>query len=77
MSGWDWTEFQNKTFDNPPRPLLLKTLELFGGFTGFAVDLGCGGGTDTVHLVNSGWKALAVDSTPDGFENIRIKLSGE
>lgn len=59
----------------PPRSLLLKTLELFDGFTGFAVELGCGGGVDTIKLIDSGWKVYAVDATPYGYENIKTNIS--
>ena len=75
MSEWDWTESQKKMIAIEPRPLLLKTLELFNGFKGFAVELGCGGGVDTLKLVNSGWKVYAVDSTTVGFDNIKSKIS--
>jgi len=54
--------------------MLKKTLELFDGFTGYAVELGCGSGTDTIKLVESGWIVYAVDTTPDGFANILSKL---
>ena len=74
MSDWDWSEFQNKMTAIPPRPILLKVLDLFDGFKGYAVELGCGSGVDTIHLINSGWKVYAVDGTTNGFENIRAKI---
>jgi len=54
--------------------MLKKALGLFDGFSGYAVELGCGSGIDTIKLVQSGWKVYAVDSTNDGFDNIRAKL---
>ena len=74
MSDWNWSEFQKKMTTIPPRPILLKALELFNGFKGYAVELGCGSGVDTIHLINSGWKVYTVDGTIDGFEHIRAIL---
>ena len=77
MSNWDWFEFQRKMTAIPPRPILLKVLELFNGFKGYAVDLGCGSGVDTIHLINSGWKVHTVDGTAAGFENIRSAIPAD
>jgi len=77
MSDWNWTRFQRETAAMPPRPLLLNTLKLFDGFTGYAVELGCGSGVDTVHLLNSGWDIYTVDGNADGFENVKAAVSDE
>ena len=75
MILWDWSEFQKKMTTMPPRPILLKVLELFDGFQGYAVELGCGSGVDTVHLINSGWKVCTIDATTDGFEHIKAAIN--
>ena len=70
----NWPEFIRRTLDMQPRWMLKKALELFGGFSGYAVELGCGSGIDTIKLVESGWNVFAVDSIADGFINILSKL---
>ena len=75
MSEWDWSGFQKNMTSMPPRPVLSKVLELFEGFKGYAVELGCGSGVDTIHLVNAGWKVYAVDGTGDGFKFIQSSVS--
>jgi len=73
----DWPEFIRRTLNIPPRRMVVKALDYFGDFTGFAVELGCGSGIDTIKLVECGWKVYAVDSLSDGFENIMAKLPGD
>lgn len=70
----DWPEFIRLTMDEKPRRMAVKALQYFGDFTGYAVELGCGSGVDAISLAERGWKVYAVDSTSDGFDNIRKKL---
>ncbi|MCL2063947.1 MAG: class I SAM-dependent methyltransferase [Candidatus Cloacimonetes bacterium] len=67
-------EFQKLTQNKQPNPLLLKALALFGDFNGFAVELGCGSGIDTILLANNDWKVLSIDSNSEGFNNIEKKV---
>ncbi len=64
--------------DTPPRPLLLKAIGSFeqeGAPTGnLAVDLGCGQGRDTVELLRSGWRVLAIDSEPEAIDRLLAQL---
>ncbi|MCL2187870.1 MAG: class I SAM-dependent methyltransferase [Defluviitaleaceae bacterium] len=72
-----WADYQKQTQNIPPHPLLIKALALFNGFTGYAIDLGCGGGVDTIKLIESGWRVCALDGTPDNFEDIQAKIPKE
>lgn len=56
-----WTEYYRKTEGRPPRPTLLFALDRFAS-PGFAVDLGCGEGRDTIELLRRGWSVLAIDA---------------
>jgi tellurite methyltransferase len=58
-----WSDFARVTKDNPPWPLLEKAVSLLGR-TGYALDLGSGGGRDTRYLLASGWHVTAVDREP-------------
>ena len=75
MSDMDWFNYQKEMTTRKPRPLLLKVLEFYNGFAGYAVELGCGGGVDTIELLNAGWKVYAVDNTAYGFEYIKRNVS--
>lgn len=57
----NWTNYHSKTASSPPRPTLLKALTLLP-IPGHAIDLGCGSGRDTLHLLEQGWTVLAIDN---------------
>ena len=56
----DWPGYFKAVAGKEPRETLVKALELFDE-PGFAIDLGCGEGRDTVELLARGWRVLAID----------------
>lgn len=73
-----WAAYYQKTGDRPPRPTLLFALDRFdaeGPDTAprLAVDLGCGGGRDTVEMLRRGWRVFAVDAEAAALDAIRAR----
>jgi SAM-dependent methyltransferase len=59
----------------PPRETLLKALDRFEadtstGNSGFAIDLGCGNGRDSVELLRRGWRVLAIDANAEAIARL-------
>lgn len=70
----DWASYYAKTGARPPRETLLFALARFGDAApGFAVDLGCGNGRDTIELLRRGWRVLAVDAEPAAIDGLRAR----
>jgi tellurite methyltransferase len=71
----DWAAYYAKTAGRAPRETLLFALDRFEaeGRIGDAVDLGCGGGRDTVELLRRGWRVLAIDAEPAGVAHLRAR----
>ena len=71
----NWKEYYAKTEERPPRETLIFALDRFEaerpGKPGFAADLGCGGGRDTIRLLRGGWRVLAVDAEAAAIETLR------
>jgi tellurite methyltransferase len=66
-----WIAYYERTASEPPRASLIRALELFGDEPpGLAVDLGCGGGRDTLELLERGWSVVAVDREPAATERV-------
>jgi SAM-dependent methyltransferase len=61
-----FTRYYSATIGRPPRPTLTFALDRMPE-PGFAVDLGCGNGRDTVELLRRGWQVLAIDSEPEAI----------
>lgn len=68
-----WLQYYDAMEGKPPRDTLLLALDQFqkeSSSAGFAIDLGCGEGRDTVELLRRGWQVLAIDATPDGIARL-------
>lgn len=72
ISPKDWRAYYAKIAARPPRATLLHALDAFDGSSGpgFALDLGCGGGCDTVELLRRGWHVLALDAQAAAIESV-------
>jgi SAM-dependent methyltransferase len=67
-----WSDYYRKTAGRPPRPTLLFALDRFAP-PGFAVDLGCGEGRDTIELLRRGWSVLAIDAEPSAIAGLTAR----
>lgn len=71
----DWRVYYQRTGHRPPRETLLDALSRFEGEDqtdsgGRAVDLGCGGGRDTIEMMRRGWSVLAIDAQNSAIETL-------
>lgn len=66
---WDELHRDRDTADERPNPLLVETVEPLP--SGAALDLGCGGGDDTVWLALRGWRVTAVDISTVAVDRVR------
>lgn len=76
-----WADYYQRIKGRAPRKLLLDALTYFENTSGdtqqFAIDLGCGDGTESVVLLEHGWNVLAVDGEPSAIEHLMNKVSDE
>jgi len=70
-----WSKYFDAVAGLPPRETLLNALDRFGCAAGFAVDLGCGQGRDSLELLRRGWRVLAIDSHPDALARLEAGLA--
>ncbi len=70
-----WRRYYAKTGGRPPRETLLFALDRFDAEAGpgHAVDLGCGGGRDTIEMLRRGWSVLAIDEEPEAIATLRAR----
>jgi tellurite methyltransferase len=71
----EWTEYYDEHEGREPRELLIEVLDSFGPGDGlFAVDLGCGAGSDTLAMLERGWTVFAVDAEDEAIERVRRQV---
>ena len=74
----DWTGYFDAQSGRGVRPVLLQALESRGiAAPGTAIDLGCGEGTETRHLLSAGWRVHAFDADPVAEARVRAGLDTE
>ena len=73
-----WRDFYDAVADRQPHETVLEALDRFAreGRSGFAVDLGCGDGRETLELLRRGWRVLAIDGEPEAIERLRRRTAG-
>ncbi len=67
----DWAAYYRYTLGREPRPLFLRGKEAMaasGVPPGTAVDVGFGDGTETMALLEAGWRVVAIDNAPAAAE---------
>jgi tellurite methyltransferase len=68
-----WSEYYRAAAGAAPRAPLVAALARFDAEPAparprLAIDLGSGGGTDTVELLRRGWRVIAIDATPQAMQ---------
>jgi SAM-dependent methyltransferase len=69
----DWRAFYDAVAGRPPHETAIEALDRFSS-PGFAVDLGCGDGRDTVAMLERGWRVLAIDGQAQAIERLRERI---
>jgi tellurite methyltransferase len=75
-----WTTFYEATQERKPYQALVKAITLFADKKGeaaasFAIDLGCGAGSDTLALLDYGWHVLAIDKQPEAISRLLARAT--
>ena len=76
----DWAAYYRYTLGREPRPLFLRgwaAIEAAGAGPGTAVDVGFGDGTETMHLLEAGWRVTAIDSAPAAAEVLEPRVNDD
>lgn len=72
--GHDWPRYYAAVDSQPPHAPLLLAADNFdseGPRERRAVDIGCGGGRDTLELLRRGWSVIAIDVTQGALDQVR------
>ena len=73
----DWAAYYRHTIGREPRPLFARgTAALAAARTepGQAVEVGFGDGTETIALLQAGWRVLAIDATPQAADVLAARV---
>ena len=76
-TGPDWAAYYRHTLGRVPRPLFVKgmaAVDAAGVAPGQAVEIGFGDGTETLALLDAGWRVLAVDQAHQAEEVLRPRV---
>lgn len=79
----NWAAYYEWQDGREPRPLFVEALAKFKVTPGdsneedrgFAIDMGCGDGIETVALLEEGWRVLAIDGEATAVNLLRAKVS--
>lgn len=70
-----WRAYYERIRGRAPRELLLTALTHMPAQPArFAIDLGCGDGTESVYLLQQGWHVLAIDQEPEALALLNSKI---
>lgn len=76
-----WTGYYDAVANQPARESLLTALDYWDAVSdhtpGFAIDLGCGSGRDTMELLHRGWRVLAIDKEREAIQRLMNDLSAD
>ncbi|WP_241974796.1 class I SAM-dependent methyltransferase [Cryobacterium mannosilyticum] len=71
----DWPAYYDAQAGRSARSVLVEALRRRGDTpAGAAIDLGCGEGTETRHLLRAGWRVLAFDADPGAKDLVQRGL---
>ena len=74
-----WVSFYKAHEGRSPRPTFLEALARFepaapDSLPRYAIDLGCGDGTETLALIQNGWQVLALDKESLAIDYVHAKV---
>jgi SAM-dependent methyltransferase len=75
--GSDWAAYYRSTIGREPRPLFVKgmaAVEAAGLEPGQAIEIGFGDGRETLALLETGWRVLAIDPAPAAAEVLQAQV---
>jgi trans-aconitate methyltransferase len=77
-----WSNFYKASAGRPPRPFFIEAIAYCidkpaPTAARWAVDLGCGDGTETFALLQAGWHVLAIDQQSEAITLVQSKVPPE